>query len=102
MSKVIHAIYEEGVFRPIDPVDLPERTRVAFEPRVLHDPPASSHFWKSQTLDELAAQQGILPVSDLDEISALWPADDDADELLNHLQREREARRSVARENFDR
>lgn len=29
----VHAIYENGVFRPVDPVDLPERTPVAFEPR---------------------------------------------------------------------
>ena len=24
----IHAIYEEGVFRPLEPVELPERTKV--------------------------------------------------------------------------
>lgn len=35
MSNVIHAIYEQGVFRPVDPVDLPERTHVEFEPRVV-------------------------------------------------------------------
>jgi predicted DNA-binding antitoxin AbrB/MazE fold protein len=34
MTKTIHAIYENGVFRPIEPVDLPERTRVEFEPRI--------------------------------------------------------------------
>lgn len=97
MSNVIHAIYEQGVFRPIGPVDLPDRTRVEFEPRVLPDASAAPSFWQSQSLDELAAQQGISPVNDLDEISALWPADDDPDELMEHIQGEREARRSLAR-----
>jgi predicted DNA-binding antitoxin AbrB/MazE fold protein len=31
--KAIHAIYENGVFRPTEPVDLPERCEVVFEPR---------------------------------------------------------------------
>src|SRR4051812_40035509 len=29
----IRAIYENGVFRPIDPIDLPESSVVEFEPR---------------------------------------------------------------------
>jgi predicted DNA-binding antitoxin AbrB/MazE fold protein len=31
--KTIHAVYESGVFRPLDAVELPERTEVEFEPR---------------------------------------------------------------------
>lgn len=34
MSKTVHAIYENGVFHPTEPVDLPEATAVEFEPRV--------------------------------------------------------------------
>jgi predicted DNA-binding antitoxin AbrB/MazE fold protein len=34
MSKTIHAIFENGVFRPVEPVGLPERTAVEFELRV--------------------------------------------------------------------
>lgn len=97
MSNVIQAIYEQGVFRPIEPVNLPERTRVEFEPRVVEG--AAPSFWKSQSLDELAAQQGVSPISNLDELSDLWPADDDPDELLEHIQREREARRNLAYDN---
>ncbi len=33
--KTVHAIYENGVFRPEIPVELPEHCRVAFEPRML-------------------------------------------------------------------
>jgi hypothetical protein len=52
-------------------------------------------FWKSLSLDELADQQGVSPVSDLDEISALWPVDDDPDDLLRHVLHEREVRRTL-------
>lgn len=98
MSNVIQAIYEAGVFRPIQPVDLPERTHVEFEPRVVQQSPDVASFWRSKSLDELAAEQGILPAADLDEISDLWPVDDDPDQLLEHIQREREARLGLARE----
>jgi len=53
-------------------------------------------FWSSLSLEELAEQQGVLPVDDLDEISALWPMDDDPDELLGYLSSERSARRRVS------
>lgn len=33
--KTIHAVYEQGVFRPHEPVELPERTEVEFEPKVV-------------------------------------------------------------------
>ena len=35
----VHAIYENGVFRPVEPVDLPDKTPVEFEPRVVSDAP---------------------------------------------------------------
>lgn len=52
-------------------------------------------FWTTVPLEELAEQQGVAPASDLDEISALWPVDDDPDELLEHILHEREARRAL-------
>jgi predicted DNA-binding antitoxin AbrB/MazE fold protein len=33
--KTIHAIYEHGVFRPQERVELPERCEVEFEPRAV-------------------------------------------------------------------
>ena len=36
--KTVHAVYEGGVFRPTEQVDLPERCEVEFEPRVLDEP----------------------------------------------------------------
>jgi len=31
--KTIHAVYEHGVFKPTEPVELPEACEVEFEPR---------------------------------------------------------------------
>ena len=33
--KTIHAIYENGMFRPTEPVELPENSRVEFELRLV-------------------------------------------------------------------
>jgi Protein of unknown function DUF104 len=38
MTKTIHAIFENGVFRPVEPVDLPDQTVVEFEPRIRTTP----------------------------------------------------------------
>jgi predicted DNA-binding antitoxin AbrB/MazE fold protein len=37
--QTIHAIFEKGVFRPLGNVDLPERSEVEFEPRLLNGKP---------------------------------------------------------------
>lgn len=31
----IHAVFEDGVFRPCEPVQLPEGSQVEFEPRIV-------------------------------------------------------------------
>lgn len=56
----------------------------------------ASSFWESIPLEELAAQQGVSAVDDLGEITALWPADDDPDELLRHILTERGERRKLS------
>jgi predicted DNA-binding antitoxin AbrB/MazE fold protein len=33
--KTVRAVFEDGVFRPISPVALPEKSMVEFEPRVV-------------------------------------------------------------------
>ena len=50
-------------------------------------------FWASSSLIELAGAQGIALIGDLEGIAALWPSDDDPDELLDHVLRERADRR---------
>ena len=53
-------------------------------------------FWSSLSLEELAEQQKVSPVADLDEISALWPVDDDPDKLMDHILADRSARRRIS------
>lgn len=40
--KKVHAIYENGVFRPVGPVELPEHCEVEFEPQIVetHESPS--------------------------------------------------------------
>lgn len=90
-AKIIgRTVQPEGAERAIDV----ESLVLVDEPVTEARSPAAS-FWHSQSLDELAAQQGISAVSDLDEISALWPADDEAEDLLRHVMNERRLRRSL-------
>jgi len=43
--KTIHAVYEGDVFRPLETVELPERTEVEFEPRpILQQDGHNSHL----------------------------------------------------------
>jgi len=43
----IRAVYENGIFRPMEPVDLPEQSVVEFEPRLVEDER------KSKALDDI-------------------------------------------------
>jgi predicted DNA-binding antitoxin AbrB/MazE fold protein len=36
--KTVHAVYEKGLFRPLEAVELPERCEVEFEPRPVNAP----------------------------------------------------------------
>jgi predicted DNA-binding antitoxin AbrB/MazE fold protein len=49
----VHAIYENSVFRPVEPVDLPDQTPVEFEPRVLSEPPQTSPHPMSEGLAQI-------------------------------------------------
>ncbi len=50
MSLTVHAIYGNGVFRPVGPVDLPEHTLVQFEPRIPAEAPESPKMLMSEGL----------------------------------------------------
>jgi hypothetical protein len=52
-------------------------------------------FWKPISLDELIEQQGITPIEDIKEVSSLWPADDDPEELYQFIISERRERRNL-------
>lgn len=48
--KTIHAVYENGVFRPFDEVELPEHCEVEFEPRLIGKPDDPAHRERIQAL----------------------------------------------------
>ena len=54
-------------------------------------------FWSSLSLTALAEAQGVAPAEDPGSIAALWPVDDNPDELLAHVLSERADRRRVAK-----
>lgn len=53
-------------------------------------------FWHSVSLNELAEEQGVGVISDIDALTALWPADDDPDALMEFVLHERSERHAVA------
>ena len=50
---------------------------------------ATTEFWSAPTVDELAAQQGVSAVDDLDALAGDWPEDDSLDEFIDSLRRTR-------------
>ena len=67
MNKIIHAVYENGVFRPIESVDLPEKSEVEFELRLV----AKKDVWPDGYFEQTAgafaeepferSSHGVLP-----------------------------------------
>ena len=59
-------------------------------------------FWSSVSLTELSETQGVAPVEDLEAMASLWPSDDDPDDMLAHVLKNRAARRRVVENDPDR
>jgi hypothetical protein len=50
-----------------------------------------SGFWRSKSVEELAAEQGVKPIENVDDLSGdFWPADESADEFLAWLRQLRQ------------
>lgn len=47
----------------------------------------------SLSIEQIIEQQGVRPIDDLEELSRLWPVDDDPNALLRFILEERRARR---------
>jgi hypothetical protein len=74
------------------PADCPDDERSIEEINTMK-PPRLKPAWEHLSLEELAKQQGVEPARNLEEVAALWPVDDDPDELLRFILDERKARR---------
>ena len=70
MNKTIHAVFENGVFRPIESVDLPEKSEVEFELRLVAKKDAWPEGYFQQTAGAFANEpferpsQGTMPRRD--------------------------------------
>jgi hypothetical protein len=47
--------------------------------RRLHQEPARSSFWKGKTFEELVAEQGVTPISSVEQLKGYWPEGADFD-----------------------
>jgi hypothetical protein len=65
-------------------VNLPDGTPV----RIAVESPGSD-FWQNKSVEELALEQGVQPISRLDELAGDWPAEDSVDEFLALLRKAR-------------
>ncbi|TWT87745.1 hypothetical protein Mal64_32880 [Pseudobythopirellula maris] len=59
----IHAIFENGVFRPVEPVELPAGARVEFEPRLTQGDVADGHTLGNGQAPDTASIYTILEQS---------------------------------------
>jgi predicted DNA-binding antitoxin AbrB/MazE fold protein len=64
MKKNIHAIYENGVFRPLGQVDLPDQTEVEFTPRPVSESPNGADLDKTY---EILSESFDTDITDLAE-----------------------------------
>jgi len=60
----VHAIFEKGVFRPTEPVQLPDNCEVEFEPRVITTEADLQH---QQRIIEILSRRYETGVTDLAE-----------------------------------
>ena len=66
-----------------------ENTKIG--PKAL--PNLGQSFWQSQSVERLAQEQGIKPISSLNEIRSMDLKDSEADALIEEIQKERALRR---------
>ena len=56
------------------------------------DPRQRTNQKAEDALSQFIAEQGVTPIVDLEQLAALWPADDDPDALMSFVLSERQAR----------
>lgn len=82
----IHAVYEGGVFKPTEPVDLPEHCQVMVEPVARDTELNAQEFWTEKSLDQLALEQKVQIISDWREVFGsardLWDTDESFESFL--------------------
>ncbi len=102
--ETIHAIFEDGVFKPTKPVQLPELAEVAFEPRLISPRPNARlekelAWLANRTAEEIEqTRQEILSASRppqpipagqtlFDIVEGQWPGNETDEEIREALER---------------
>ncbi|MEZ6234270.1 MAG: antitoxin family protein [Phycisphaerales bacterium] len=82
-------IYQDGVIRPTEAVNLPEGTEVEFHAKANGSAKPVLENWQSKSVEALAREQGITGPTSLDDLRGAWPEEDDIDEFLDWLRASR-------------
>jgi predicted DNA-binding antitoxin AbrB/MazE fold protein len=89
MAKTFEAVYEDGVLRPLESLALSNRQRLLV---TIAEAPATASdargFFEARTIDQLIAEQGILPVSDIGVFAGAIP-DEDVDAFVADIYSDR-------------
>lgn len=92
MSQTIEAVYEDGIFKPLKPVDLPEGTRVRVEAEETSSD--SEEQLRKQLIAEGASQEDVARI--IENFRLLW----DSYETLTEEQKEILDRSRMDQKNF--
>ena len=83
-------VFSNGVIRPIEPVQLPNGTEVDCHP--VNGSASNSRpndFWRGSSLQELATEQGVAPISNVADLRGDWPAEESLDDLIDAVRKGR-------------
>lgn len=70
---------------------IPDLEQINQLPDITASPAPPASFWEAKGFDELAAEQGIYPLSNLTELKGDWPIDADFEEFLTAVRSTRKA-----------
>lgn len=82
-----HFVFEQGVLKPEDAIDLPEGARGIA--RIRETNGEAADFWAKPSIDQLRKEQGTLPVRRIEDLAGDWPEEDPINEFLDNLERGR-------------
>lgn len=60
MTQLIHAIYEDGVLKPLEPLNLPEHQRVCVSVAAVSDTPPSTNGPEDESFFDAASRLGYI------------------------------------------
>ncbi|MBX3315318.1 MAG: antitoxin family protein [Phycisphaeraceae bacterium] len=84
-----HFVYEDGVLKPEERLDLPEGARGVARIRESQTQNGADSFWDHKSIEDLARTQAVAPVRSIDELVGDWPPEESVDDFLDMVRRGR-------------